>query len=230
MTRRNKLAKFAEILEFPNVYENFDFKDNKLTISETERIAMLGQWHTHFKNNNPITLELACGRGEYTNALAEAFPDKNFIGVDIKGARIWKGAKYALLKGLDNVAYLRTKIEFLSNFFEKGEVEEIWITFPDPFLKDGSENRRLTAPPFLERYQKVLKPGGYINLKTDDDTLYEYSVEVGKTCDLVTIDTNIADIYAEYTGIEELDYKTYYEAMHLKAGKKIKYLRYKMKS
>lgn len=230
MTRRNKLAKFAEILEFPNVYENFDFKDKKLTISETERVAMSGQWHTHFKNNNPITLELACGRGEYTNALAEAFPDKNFIGVDIKGARIWKGAKYALLQGLDNVAYLRTKIEFLSNFFEKGEVEEIWITFPDPFLKEGSINRRLTAPPFLERYQKVLKPGGFINLKTDDDTLYEYSVEVGETCDLVTIDTNIADIYAEYTGIEELDYKTYYEAMHLKAGKEIKYLRYKMKS
>lgn len=230
MTRRNKLGKFAEVLTFPNVYENFQFKDNLLTIAEETRVAMKGKWHEdHFKNDNPIVLELACGRGEYTNALAEAFPQKNFIGVDIKGARIWKGAKYALAHQLDNVAYLRSRIEFIENFFEKGEVDEIWITFPDPFLKEGSENRRLTAPPFLDRYRKVLKNDGIIHLKTDDDTLYEYSLEIGASYPHVEMLHHDDNIYEGTMYTEELEYKTYYEVMHLAKGKKIKYIKYQLR-
>lgn len=229
MTRRNKLLKFSEVLSFPNVYENFQFKDDLLTIQEGKRVKMKGNWaKDHFKNDNPIVLELACGRGEYTNALAEAYPEKNFIGVDIKGARIWKGAKIALAQKLDNVCYLRTRIEFIENFFESGEVDEIWITFPDPFLKEGSENRRLTAPPFLDRYRGIIKDNGTLHLKTDDDTLYEYSVEVGETYPHIQTEYKNDDIYAGPLLFEELDYKTYYENQHLANERTIKYIQYKL--
>lgn len=229
MTRRNKLGKFADILTFPNVYENFNFRDNLLTSNEEDRVYMKGQWRKdHFQNEDPLVLELACGRGEYTNALAEAYPKKNFIGVDIKGARIWKGAKYALAQELDNVAYLRTRIEFIENFFQQDEVDEIWITFPDPFLKEGSENRRLTSPPFLDRYRNILKKDGIIHLKTDDDTLYEYSLEIGQSYPHIDIEFHHDDIYQGELPIDELAYKTYYEIKHLAAGKKIKYIRFRL--
>lgn len=227
MSRRNKLQKFAEILTFPNVYENFDSYPPRLSGMDGKEIVMKGQWKTkHFKNNNPITLELACGRGEYTVALAEKYPNRNFIGVDIKGARIWKGAKIALAKKLDNAAFLRTRIELIAAFFESGEVDEIWITFPDPFLRKGKSNRRLTSPNFLDHYRKILKQDGLVHLKTDEGVLSEFTLEVleaDKTAKVLYQDT---DIYATPLPMEELEVKTYYENMHLEKGKTIKYIRF----
>ena len=160
---RNKLQKFAELMAFPNVYENRTHDADKPTLVQ-DGIAydFKGHWNqNHFKNNQPIILELACGRGEYTLGLARMFPNYNFIGVDIKGARIHQGAKIALAENLQNVAFLRTRIEQIEAFFAADEVSEIWITFPDPFLNEGKENKRLTSPPFLERYRRFLKPKGF---------------------------------------------------------------------
>ena len=180
-----------------------------------------------FKNEQNLTLELACGRGEYTLALSRSFPNRNFLGIDIKGARIWQGAKTALNEKLNNAGFLRSRIELIDRYFEKGEVDEIWITFPDPF--HGKENRRLTAPRFLERYKFIMKEGGYINLKTDDEELFEYSVQVVKECPYTEIVYQNSDIYSkEQLDFQELEYKTYYEVMHLGKGKTIKYLRFKL--
>ena len=155
MARRNKLQKFSEILSFPNVLENYEYKEIKLVGKDGEEVDMPGFWaEKQFKNNQPITLELACGRGEYTLALGARYPNRNFIGMDIKGARIWRGAKNALDQGLENVAFLRSRIELVQHFFGSEEVDEIWITFPDPFLRDAKANRRLTSPPFLALYRK----------------------------------------------------------------------------
>lgn len=223
MSSRNKLEKFAEVLAFPNVYENFNPKSTKLTYAEGVEVEMKGKWtKDHFKNDFPITLELACGRGEYSLALATAYPDRNFIGVDIKGARIWKGAKIALDRKLENVAFLRTRIEQIHRFFTKDEVDEIWITFPDPFLK--KENRRLTSPYFLKAYKQLLKSGGKIHLKTDDPTLYEFSVETLEADNDINILYKNDDIYSWELYIPELSFKTYYEHIHLEKGKKIKYI------
>ena len=227
MSRRNKLQKFAEILSFPNVYENYDPKDPGLVGEDGIPADMKGQWAgKHFKNNNLITLELACGRGEYTLGLAERFPHRNFIGVDVKGARIWKGSSIALEANLTNAAFLRTKIEQIALFFAENEVSEIWITFPDPFLKKGKENRRLTSPYFLNQYRKILHPNGTVNLKTDSDELYEFTLETigaDKKCKLIYHDD---DIYSKDLVTEELVIKTYYEKMHLEAEKTIKYVKF----
>jgi len=146
MATRNKLQKFAELLRMPNVYECFDFMHPELTGKDGTLVELKGRWGAdHFGNAKPITLELACGRGEYTVDLARQYPERNFIGVDIKGARIWKGARIALAEELHNAAFLRTRIEAIDHFFAPGEIAEIWITFPDPFLKKGKSNRRLTA-------------------------------------------------------------------------------------
>ncbi|MEK7256021.1 MAG: tRNA (guanosine(46)-N7)-methyltransferase TrmB, partial [Bacteroidota bacterium] len=134
MSRRNKLFKFAQILSFPNVYENYNADEPRLLGENGVEVDLKGKWASqHFKNDHPLTLELACGKGEYTVGLAQRFPERNFIGVDVKGARIWRGAKTALEAGVPNAAFLRTRIEQLALFFEKDEVSEIWITFPDPF-------------------------------------------------------------------------------------------------
>lgn len=229
MTKRNKLGKFSEILTFPNVYENFRPQDEYLTHMEGVEVRRKGLWRKeHFKNDNPIVLELACGRGEYTNALAQAFPEKNFIGVDIKGARIWKGARYALLQKLTNVAYLRTRIEHIDNFFEPNEVDEIWITFPDPHLRESKENKRLTSHRFMSIYRNFLKKGGYVHLKTDDDTLYHFTLDTVKEQDYIELDFENGDIYDKHLNIPELDYKTYYEVRHLAIGRTIKYVRMKL--
>ena len=183
MSTRNKLQKFAELLRMPNVYESFDPTNPQLTGPEGAPVERRGSWaRDHFGNDNPVVLELACGRGEYTLDLARQYPDRNFIGVDIKGARIWRGAKTALAEGLDNAAFLRTRIEVIDAFFAAGEVAEIWITFPDPFLKKGKENRRLTAPRFLRLYQKMLAPRGLAHLKTDSRELYEFTFPKGTWC------------------------------------------------
>ena len=150
MSRRNKLQKFAELLTFPNVYENFDPENPQLIGLNGMPVDRKGKWKKeHFKNDFPITLELACGRGEYSLGLGRMYPERNFIGVDIKGARIWKGARIALEENLTNVAFLRTRIEQIALFFDPEEIDEIWITFPDPFLRKSKANRRLTSCRFL---------------------------------------------------------------------------------
>lgn len=227
MSRRNKLQKFAEILSFPNVYENYNHDKPELLGKDGVAADMKGQWaNKHFKNDNPVVLELACGRGEYSLGLAERFPERNFIGVDVKGARIWKGASTALEKGFDNVAFLRTRIEQIALFFAENEVSEIWITFPDPFLRKGKENRRLTAPNFLKQYRQILDPNGTVNLKTDSGPLYDFTLETihaDKKCKLIYSDD---DIYSKDLVTEELQIKTYYEKMHLEAQKTIKYVKF----
>lgn len=230
MSRRNKLQKFAELLHFTNVYENFDPKKPGLIGPEGRPVSMRGQWaQRHFQNDHPLTLELACGRGEYSLGLARRFPDRNFIGVDIKGARIWKGANVARDEELNNVAFLRTRIEQIALFFEPAEVDEIWITFPDPFLKDSKANRRLTAPRFLDEYRKILRPGGSLHLKTDSHELYAFTLEeVLPDYSKATLLFRDDNIYAKPLPLPELEIKTYYENMHLRDGKNIKYIRLRL--
>lgn len=227
MSRRNKLQKFMEILSFPNVYENYNPKEPALTWVNSEIVERKGKWRAlHFNNNNSLTLELACGRGEYSLDLGRRYPEKNFIGVDVKGARIWKGAKIALEEKLDNVAFLRTRIEQIDLFFAAAEVDEIWITFPDPFLSKSKANRRLTAPNFLEAYRKILKKGGIVHLKTDEEQLYEFTIDVLRQDEQVNILYQEEDIYSKDLIFPELSTKTYYEKMHLEKGKTIKYIRF----
>lgn len=228
MSRRNKLQKFAEVAAFRNVYENFGNPEQTLTWCG-QQIAIRGRWAEHcFNNSKPITLELACGKGEYTVGLAQQCPDHNFIGVDIKGARIWKGARRALELGLLNAAFLRTRIEQSDRFFSAGEVSEIWIVFPDPFPRDSKANRRLTSPHFIEIYRRILKPGGLVHLKTDDAHLYEYTLDVIRSLDYCTLQYHSADIYREPLPFPELGIQTFYEVQHLAQAKQIKYVRFSL--
>lgn len=211
---RNKLKKFDEIKGFKNVLE---FPE-----------AIKGKWRDeYFLNEGEVFLELACGKGAYTLGLANIYDDKNFIGVDRKGERIWKGARSALDQGLDNVAFLRVFIEKLDDYFEENEVDEIWITFPDPFPKDRHERRRLTAPHMLEMYSRLLKPGGVLHLKTDSDSLYEYSRDVMEERGELIAD--IDDLYALENVDEVLKIKTPFELKHLADGRTIKYLALRFK-
>jgi len=230
MRKRNKLQKFAENLTFPNVYENFTPKEPQLIGQNEEEVELRGEWAArHFGNDHPITLELACGRGEYTLGLARMYPKRNFVGVDVKGARIWKGARIALREQIGNAAFLRTRIEQIAHFFEAGEVNEIWITFPDPFLRKSKANRRLTSARFLDRYRKVIKKGGLIHLKTDESNLYEFTLEVLSGEQDFELEYSDEDIYSQSLPLPELELKTYYERIHLEAGKTIKYLRFRWK-
>jgi len=230
MSKRNKLMKFAEILSFPNVYENFDVKNPGLVGQGGAKVSMRGRWREqHFGNKAPLILELACGRGEYTLALAAHFKEQNFIGVDIKGARIWKGAKMALEQQLDNAAFLRTRIEQIELFFTPEEVDEIWITFPDPFLKKGKANRRLTSASFLDRYRKILKKGGLLHLKTDDPTLYNFTLETLWAYPHAEVLYQDSDIYSRPLPNPALQFNTYYEDMHLRKGRTIKYVQFRLK-
>ena len=229
MPGRNKLQKFAENLTFPNVYESFDPTRPELTGLDGAPSDLCGKWATeHFGNTHPITLELACGRGEYTLDLARQYPDRNFIGVDVKGARIWKGAKTALAENLPNAAFLRTRIEVIRQFFAPGEVAEIWITFPDPFLKKGKENRRLTAPQFLRQYRHLLPPGGLLHLKTDSRELYDWTLEQFAANPAVEVLFHDDDIHAKPLPLPELATETYYERMH--KHKAITYIRFRLLS
>lgn len=228
MARRNKLQKFTELLTFHNVYENFDPETPLLVHQPDQEVSMRSRWHEeHFQNDRPITLELACGRGEYSLALAERYPERNFIGVDIKGARIWKGASQAIKRKLDNVAFLRSKIELINAYFGEEEIDEIWITFPDPFLKTSKYNRRLTSPNFLHQYARFLKRNGMIRLKTDSDELFEHTKAVleeqGITPDVIN-----DNIYGGPLPHPDLDIPTYYEKMHLAKGKTIKYICFRL--
>ncbi|MBL0099362.1 MAG: tRNA (guanosine(46)-N7)-methyltransferase TrmB [Saprospiraceae bacterium] len=227
MGKKNKLKKFADLLSYPNVYENYDPKFPKLLISADTEADMIGNWRTScYKNSNPLILELACGRGEYTEALVQAYPDQNFLGVDVKGARIWMGASHCLEKGLTNAAFLRTRIEQISLFFGTNEVDGIWITFPDPFLRESKENKRLTSARFLDQYKKIIKPGAILHLKTDDPTLYHFTLDTLLQYQGAHIIYKNDDIYAHDLDYDELKYKTHYEKEHLADGRKIKYIRF----
>lgn len=217
---KNKFKRFQENLTFTNLIQpQFDEifkKDYKLK----------GNWRKEiFGNDNPIVLELGCGRGEYTVALGEMFPDKNFIGVDIKGARIWRGAKTAVENGMQNVSFLRTRIEFINSFFGQNEVDEIWITFPDPQLSKKRVKKRLTAPQFLGFYSQFLKPEAKIHLKTDSQHLHEYTKAVIAENSLPTEASN-NDIYGTGYADDILSVKTTYESQFLKEGLAITYLRF----
>ena|SRR6218665_980563 len=221
---KNKLMKFEQVSTFENCFFlSFDQ-------SKGEGLPLKGKWNKEFfKNDNPIVLELGCGKGEYTVGLAKRYPHKNFIGVDIKGNRIWTGAKAALENKMDNVAFIRTRIDFIESCFEKGEVSEIWITFPDPQPLKTTIRQRLTNMIFLNRYKNILKEGGVINLKTDNEPFYEYSREVIRENKLTELDaTN--DLYADPKQRDEelTNIKTYYEKMFSDKGFKICYLKFKM--
>lgn len=213
---KNKLAKFADMDKFPNVLQ-FTYKD----IADGKCFQHKGHWAELFGNNNPIVLELGCGRGEYAIGLAELFPDKNFIGIDIKGARMWGGAKTALQNKIDNVRFLRTEIEFLDHFFRPDEVSQIWITFPDPQMK--KVRKRLTSTRFMQLYLKILKPGGEIHLKTDSPFLFAYTklMTAQNGFDVLSC---VEDINAECPENPVLAIKTAYEQQWMKRGLKIKYI------
>lgn len=189
--------------------------------------GMKGNWNFFFKNDNPITLELACGKGEYSVNLGRQYKDRNFIGVDIKGNRIYTGAKAALSEGLHNVGFLRIHIGQITDYFGPGEVEEIWIIFPDPFLRKGKAKNRLTHPRFLHAYQQILKPGRRINLKTDSKELYDFTLETisEQGC---TIHENLVDIYALGKATGPLAIQTFYEKMHLAEERTIYFISFSL--
>lgn len=189
-----------------------------------------GQWNeVQFKNDNPITIELACGRGEYTVGLAQHSDASNFIGIDIKGDRIWRGSSHADELGLEHVAFLRTKIHDLLDFFEPNEVSEIWLTFPDPRPRDRDIKRRLTNPRFLEMYKTILKPEGWFRFKTDNTGLFDYTLEVLTECDDIKDLEFTKDLYSSPLNAEHFGIKTKYEKMFSEAGEKIKYLKFRFK-
>lgn len=215
---KRKLERFKIIEERDNVIER----------SKDIFESIKGKWQSdYFKNDKPITLELACGRGEYTIGLAALFPERNFIGIDIKGERIWKGSTVAVEQNLKNVAFLRTPILFIENFFSPGEVDEIWTTFPDPRPRKRDAKRRLTSPRYLELYKRILKPGSYFRLKTDNTGLFEYSLQEAQArtdvSDLIYTDNLYESVYRS----ECFDIKTKYEEQFASQGETIKYLRFK---
>ncbi len=210
---QKKLQRFADIKTFSNVLEY--------------PVDMQGKWNSFFKNDNPVVLELACGRGEYAVALATLFPDQNFIGVDIKGNRMYIGAKKALENKLPNAAFLRTQIEMLPNYFAANEVDEMWITFPDPQLRTSKAKRRLTHPRFLRLYQQVLKPGGSLHLKTDSPALYNFTKKLIEMYSLLLVDSS-EDVYEIAEVPEILKIKTHYESLDIAQSKKIFYLKFQL--
>ncbi len=218
---KGKLAKFAEMAENPLVVEC------PFWLLQKEGFPLKGKWHEEFfKNQNPIVLELGCGRGEYTIGLARRFPDKNFIGIDIKGARMWHGAKTALEEGMKNVAFLRTNIECIAGFFAPNEVAELWLTFSDPQMKKAT--KRLTSTYFMERYRKFLVDGGLIHVKTDSNFLATYTKYMVEKNGLPLLRCTF-DLYAEQDVDSSLtDIRTYYEGMWLERGIPIKYLQFQL--
>ena len=217
----HKLQRFAENLTFPNLFQvGFDQL-------EQDGFALKGHWSEHFGNDNPITLELGCGKGDYTLALARIHPDRNYIGVDIKGARLWRGAKTAVEEPLKNVAFIRTRIELIDRFFAEGEVSEIWLTFCDPQLK--KPNKRLTSPRFLDTYSRFLAPHSMMHLKTDSQELYDYTLNEVLPTREVEIIAHADDLYnSTYEGEAKLT-QTFYEKMFLAEGKPITYIQWKTK-
>lgn len=219
---KDKIRRFAVMKNYANVFEP----------QIGEEYAMKGRWRSdYFKNENPIILELGCGKGEYSVGLAKHFPNKNFIGADIKGARMYIGATEALEEGMENVAFLRTKIDFINHCFEENEVDEIWLTFSDP--QPNKPNKRLTSAPFMARYKKLLKPGGIVHVKTDSDLLFQFTEEEIKEHKYELLELSW-DLYGELP--ENIDpqtreifhIKTHYEKMFTAKGSVIKYAKFKI--
>lgn len=221
---KGKLEKFAEMETFKNVFQ-YPF-----SVLENVPFDMKGHWcDDYFKNNHPIVLELGCGKGEYTVGLARLFPDVNFIGVDIKGARMWTGAKQALAEGLDNVAFLRTNIEMIDRFFAPNEVREIWLTFSDPQMKNA--RKRLSSTFFMNRYRRFLVDGGVVHLKTDSNFLFTYTSLMVEKNQLPLLQKT-ADLY-HTAEVDEatrciLSIQTYYESMWMERGLNIKYIKFRL--
>ncbi len=221
---KNKLKRFKENETFTNVFQP--------TREEVvgDQFPLKGKWNSDFfKNDNPIVLELGCGKGEYSVGLAERFPEKNFIGIDIKGARFWRGAKTAVESGMNNVAFVRTQIELIHHIFAENEVSEIWITFPDPQIKYKRTKHRMTNAEFLERYKKILKPSGLMHLKTDSEFMHGYTLGLlhGLGHEVIYANHNIyknEGAPAEVTGIQ-----TFYESQYLEVNKPITYIKFRIK-
>ena len=212
---QKKLKRFAEIATFKNVLQNPE--------------GIKGRWGLHFGNVHPITLELACGKGEYAVGLAKLYRERNFIGVDLKGNRIWVGAKYALENKLENVAFLRVQIDQLADYFEPAEVCEIWITFPDPQLRLSRAKKRLTHPKFLRIYERILQPGGRIHLKTDSPDLYQFTKKVIELYEL-KVHVDYDDVYSMENLSDELQIKTHYEALDIASSNRVHYLSFSLPS
>lgn len=221
---KGKLYKFDQINSYPNVVQNPLYTDPRLYGPGGEERNLRGVWTKNFFEQEwPLVLELACGHGDYSRSLARMESHKNILGVDIKGNRIYTGARLALQENLRNVGFLRTRIEQINLFFDTDEVSEIWITFPDPFLRDSKENRRLTSRPFLDRYARILRPGGLIHLKTDSDPLFDFTLDVIHSAGLKIVNL-YRDLYAEKPADERLYILTHYEKMHLANELTIKYV------
>jgi tRNA (guanine-N7-)-methyltransferase len=208
---QKKLKRFAEIETFPNV---FTYPEN-----------MKGQWAAHFGNAHPLTLELACGKGEYTLGLAAMYPQRNFMGLDVKGNRIWVGAKKALAGHIANVAFMRTQIGMLGNYFSPGEVSEIWITFPDPQLRWSKMSKRLTHPAYLRLYKTLMQPGGSVHLKTDSSDLYVFTKAVIELYGLLLVE-DAEDVHKQEAIKPELAIQTHYEGLNISGSNRIYYLRF----
>lgn len=219
---KGKLEKFADMARYPHVFEY------PYSVADNVTFDMKGKWNEQFfKNDNPIVLELGCGRGEYTVGLGKLFPDKNFIGVDIKGARMWTGATQALNDQMSNVAFLRTNIEIIDRFFAPGEVSEIWLTFSDPQMKKVT--KRLTSTYFMERYRKFLSPNGIIHLKTDSNFMFTYT-RLMVECNRFPVLFMTEDLYHSGLTDDILNIRTYYEQQWLDRGLTIKYLKFELPS
>ncbi len=216
---KKKLIHFQENLTFSHLFQP--------TYRELEDgFPLKSKWHQdYFRNDHPIVLELGCGKGEYTVGLATRHPELNFIGIDLKGARLWRGCKSVVEQGIENAAFVRTRVDHLEKIFAPGEISQIWITFPDP--QRGKERLRLTSPVFLEKYSRVLAPGGIIHLKTDDAPFYEYTLEVIEKFHHQTI-WNTQDLYHADIEDEVIHIQTFYEGKWLEMGKKICYLRFQL--
>ncbi|MEE9406569.1 MAG: tRNA (guanosine(46)-N7)-methyltransferase TrmB [Polaribacter sp.] len=222
MGSKNKLKRFKENETFKNVIQP--------TREEViNNFAHKGKWHSFFGNNNPIVLELGCGKGEYTIALAQKNSDKNFIGIDIKGARFWRGAKTAIEDNLENVAFIRTQIELVDHLFAENEVDEIWITFPDPQIKFQRTKHRMTNAQFLKKYHHILKEDGIMNLKTDSEFMHGYTLGLlhGEGHEILHANHNV--YHNEGAPEEVTSTQTFYEKQYLEVGKAITYIRFKLK-
>lgn len=222
---KDKIKRFNENKTFDNVVQ--PTRDEAIN-----NFALKGNWNKEFfKNDNPIVLELGCGKGEYTVAMARRDKDRNFIGVDIKGSRFWRGAKTCLEEGIENAGFMRTQIEIIDNLFAENEVSEIWITFPDPQIKFKRTKHRLTHPEFLRRYNTILKPEGTVNLKTDSEFLHGYTHGVIQLEGHEVIRSTHDVYHPDHSDIPVIvtEVQTYYESMFLEEGKKITYLKFQLK-